>query len=65
MPLMTDRLGAAAQVAAGLTEALTFDDILLLPRHSKILPSQVDISSRFTRRIRLNVPIGSSGRRAA
>ena len=31
---MTDRLGAAAQVAAGLPEALTFDDILLLPRHS-------------------------------
>jgi IMP dehydrogenase len=60
MPLMTDRLGAAAQVAAGLTEALTFDDILLLPRHSKILPSQVDISSRFTRRIRLNVPILSA-----
>jgi IMP dehydrogenase len=60
MPLMTDRLGAAAQVAAGLTEALTFDDILLLPRHSKVLPSQVDISSRFTRRIRLNVPILSA-----
>jgi len=57
---MTDRLGAAAQVAAGLTEALTFDDILLLPRHSKVLPSQVDISSRFTRRIRLNVPILSA-----
>jgi IMP dehydrogenase len=60
MPLTTERLGAAAQVAAGLTEALTFDDILLLPRHSKVLPSQVDISSRFTRRIRLNVPILSA-----
>jgi len=60
MPLTTERLGAAAQVAAGLTEALTFDDILLLPRQSKVLPSQVDISSRFTRRIRLNVPILSA-----
>jgi IMP dehydrogenase len=57
---MTDRLAAAAQVAAGLTEALTFDDILLLPRHSKILPSQVDVSSQLTRRIKLNVPILSS-----
>jgi IMP dehydrogenase len=57
---MTDRLGAAAQVAAGLTEALTFDDILLLPRHSTVLPSQVDVSSQLTRRIRLSVPILSA-----
>lgn len=57
---MTDRLGAAAQIAAGLSEALTFDDILLVPRHSGILPSQVDISSRLTRRIGLSVPILSS-----
>src|SRR5215510_13723127 len=57
---MIDKLGAAAQVAAGLSEALTFDDVLLVPRHSRILPSQVDISSRLTRRIRLNVPILSA-----
>jgi IMP dehydrogenase len=57
---MTDRLNAAAQVAAGLPEALTFDDILLLPRHSRVLPSQVDITSRFTRGIKLNVPILSA-----
>src|SRR5580765_8812060 len=60
MPVVTDRLGAAAQIAAGLTEALTFDDILLLPRHSNVLPSQVDIGTRFTRRIKLNVPILSA-----
>ena len=57
---MTERLGAAAQVAAGLPEALTFDDVLLVPRHSRVLPSQVDVSSRLTRRIRLNVPILSA-----
>jgi IMP dehydrogenase len=57
---MTDRFGAAAQVAAGLPEALTFDDVLLLPRHSQVLPSQVDVSSRLTRRIRLNVPLLSA-----
>ena len=47
-------------MAAGLPEALTFDDVLLVPRHSQILPSQVDVSSRLTRRIRLNVPILSA-----
>src|SRR6185436_18411022 len=51
---------AAAQVAAGLPEALTFDDVLLVPRHSKILPSQVDVTSQLTTRIRLNVPILSA-----
>ena len=57
---MSEKLGAAAQVAAGLTEALTFDDILLVPRHSQVLPSKVDVASRLTRRIRLNVPILSA-----
>jgi IMP dehydrogenase len=57
---MTDRFGAAAQVAGGLPEALTFDDVLLLPCHSRVLPSQVDIGSRFTRGIKLNVPILSA-----
>ncbi|MEO8482331.1 MAG: IMP dehydrogenase [Acidobacteriota bacterium] len=57
---MSDPLGAAAQVAAGLSEALTFDDVLMVPRHSPVLPSQVDVSSRLTKRIRLNVPILSA-----
>src|SRR5512138_224208 len=43
-----------------LTTALTFDDILLVPRHSTVLPRQVDISTRLTRRIRLNVPLVSA-----
>ena len=57
---LADRLGAASQVGAGLAEALTFDDVLLVPRHSLVLPSQVDIGSRLTRRIRLNVPLLSA-----
>jgi IMP dehydrogenase len=57
---MSERLGAAAQVAAGLPEALTFDDVLLVPRHSQILPSQVDVSSWLTRNIRLSVPVLSA-----
>src|SRR5437867_7266878 len=40
--------------------ALTFDDILLVPRHSTVLPRQVDISTRLTRKIRLNVPLVSA-----
>ncbi len=57
---MTSRLSAAQQVSAGLPEVLTFDDVLLVPQHSQILPSQVDFSSRLTRNIRLNVPIMSA-----
>src|SRR6187401_2726241 len=57
---LAERLAAAEQVAKGLGEALTFDDVLLVPRHSRILPSQVHIGSRLTRRIRLNVPILSA-----
>ncbi|HEY7817481.1 MAG TPA: IMP dehydrogenase, partial [Vicinamibacteria bacterium] len=41
-------------------EALTFDDVLLVPRKSDVLPSQVDISTRFSRNIRLNIPIVSA-----
>ncbi|MEO6222766.1 MAG: IMP dehydrogenase [Vicinamibacterales bacterium] len=57
---MSEKLGAAAQVMAGLTEALTYDDILLVPRHSQVLPSKVDVASRLTRRIHLSVPILSA-----
>ncbi len=45
---------------AGLATALTFDDVLLVPQHSTVLPTQVDVSSRLTRNIRLNVPILSA-----
>jgi IMP dehydrogenase len=41
-------------------EALTFDDVLLLPAKSEVLPSQVDVSTRLTRRIGLNIPLISS-----
>ncbi len=41
-------------------EALTFDDVLLRPGHSEIMPSMVDIGTRLTREISLNLPIISS-----
>ncbi|HSW11087.1 MAG TPA: IMP dehydrogenase [Bacillota bacterium] len=43
-----------------LGEALTFDDVLLVPAHSSVLPRDVDVSSRLTRRIRITLPIVSS-----
>ena len=39
---------------------LTFDDVLLLPAESNIVPSEVDTSSQFTRNTRLGVPIVSA-----
>ncbi|MBL7074819.1 IMP dehydrogenase [candidate division KSB1 bacterium] len=39
---------------------LTFDDVLLIPAHSKILPNEVDTSTRFSRNIRLNIPLVSA-----
>ena len=41
-------------------QALTFDDVLLQPGHSEIMPNQVDISSRLTRDINLSLPILSA-----
>jgi IMP dehydrogenase len=40
--------------------ALTFDDILLVPRHSTVHPRQVSVSSRLTRTIPLNIPLVSA-----
>src|SRR3990172_675650 len=41
-------------------EALTFDDVLLEHLHSKVLPRDVNVSTRLTNRIRLNIPLISS-----
>ena len=43
-----------------IKEALTFDDVLLLPRYSNVLPSETDISLNLTQKIKLNVPFLSS-----
>src|SRR6476660_3801601 len=48
------------QISVGLTTALTFDDVLLVPRHSPVLPSEVDVSPNFSRNIRLHVPVASA-----
>ncbi|MCP4287514.1 MAG: IMP dehydrogenase [Gammaproteobacteria bacterium] len=43
-----------------LQEALTFDDVLLVPAHSTVLPKDVDLSTRITREISLNIPLISA-----
>lgn len=43
-----------------IEEGLTFDDVLLLPAYSKIMPKDVDVSTFVTREIKLNIPILSA-----
>ena len=45
---------------ATVATALTFDDVLLVPRHSRVVPSDVDVATRFTRNISLQVPLVSA-----
>jgi IMP dehydrogenase len=54
------RLGPTGAVGDQIQTALTFDDILLVPQHSTVVPNQVDVSTRLTRKIRLNVPLVSA-----
>jgi len=41
-------------------QGITFDDVLLVPRHSEVVPSEVEVSTRLTNRISLNIPLLSS-----
>lgn len=38
-----------------IQKALTFDDVLLLPAHSRVLPRQVSLKARLTRKLELNI----------
>lgn len=51
MPLDSDKL---------IGEGLTYDDVLLVPAYSEVLPRETDISTRFTREIKLNTPVASA-----
>ncbi len=41
-------------------EGMTFDDVLLIPAYSEVIPSQVNIGGRFSRNIKVNIPIVSA-----
>ncbi len=43
-----------------IQKALTFDDVLLLPAHSRVLPREVSLKTRFTRKLELNIPLVSA-----
>ena len=40
-------------------QGLTFDDVLLEPRYSEVVPAEVDVSTQLTRRIHLNIPMSA------
>ena len=42
-------------------EGITFDDVLLVPAYSQVIPSQIDVSTYLTKKIRLNIPMMSAG----
>ena len=42
-------------------EGITFDDVLLIPAYSEVIPNQVDLSTHLTKKIRLNIPMMSAG----
>src|SRR5947209_6415645 len=47
-------------ITPNIPEGLTFDDVLLVPARSDVLPTETDISTQFTRGIRLQIPLCSS-----
>ncbi len=44
-----------------VSEGITFDDVLLIPSYSQVIPNQVDLSTWLTNKIKLNIPIMSAG----
>ena len=42
-------------------EGITFDDVLLVPAYSKVIPNQVDVSTYLTKKVKLNIPMMSAG----
>ncbi|MDR1928851.1 MAG: IMP dehydrogenase [Endomicrobium sp.] len=44
-----------------LKEALTFDDVMLIPKYSKVLPKDVVLNTNLTKKIKLNIPLMSAG----
>lgn len=53
-------MSASKNPSRDFPETLTFDDVLLLPGHSQVLPNQVKLESQLTKRIKLNIPLLSA-----
>src|SRR5258707_2928612 len=52
--------GEAGMMDGSIPEGLTFDDVLLLPGKSTVLPTEVDTRTHFTRKLSLNIPLASA-----
>ncbi len=48
-------------MGAIIGEGITFDDVLLVPAYSEVIPNQVDLTTYLTRKIKLNIPLMSAG----
>jgi IMP dehydrogenase len=53
-------LGEAGMMDSPITEGLTFDDVLLLPGKSSVLPTEVDTTTNFSRKLKVNIPLASA-----
>ena len=45
---------------SSISEGLTFDDVLLLPGKSSVLPTEVDTTTNFSRKLAMNIPLASA-----
>ena len=44
-----------------IAEVITFDDVLLVPQYSEVIPNQVSLETHLTKSIKLNIPMMSAG----
>ena len=42
-------------------DGITFDDVLLVPQYSEVTPNMIDLTTRLTKKIQLNIPMMSAG----
>src|SRR6267378_3963401 len=52
--------GEAGMMDSVIPEGLTFDDVLLLPGKSSVLPTDVDTTTTFARKLKVNIPLASA-----
>jgi IMP dehydrogenase len=60
MPRVKLRFERKEKLVRVIQKALTFDDVLLLPAHSRVLPREVTLKTRLTRKLELNIPLVSA-----
>src|SRR3982074_2823768 len=53
-------LREAGMMDSSISEGLTFDDVLLLPGRSSVLPTEVDTTTNFARKLKVNIPLASA-----